>query len=235
MRCWLFGPTLLFAMLVAACSPAATPAPINVQVVPSPTIVQAAPTSPASTAAPTAAQPKAAATSPAPAPPSATVSGGGGQVLTVTSSAFTEGGGIPKKYSCDGSSVSPPLKWIGAPAHTASFVLIVDDPDAPVGTFTHWVAFDIPSTLTEIPEGAPALAHTQVQAKNVGKEGRNSAGRIGYVGPCPPSGTHRYIFTVYALDVPSLNLAEGASRDQVSNAVQGHVLAQGMLMGRYTR
>lgn len=143
----------------------------------------------------------------------------------MTSAAFTEGAGIPKKYSCDGSSVSPPLKWSGAPAQTASFALIVDDPDAPVGTFTHWVAFDIPSMQTEIPEGA----------KTAGKAGRNSAGRNGYTGPCPPSGTHRYIFTVYALDVSALNLNEGASRDQVSNAMKGYIVAEGKLMGRYSR
>jgi len=154
--------------------------------------------------------------------PAANSSGG---TLTVTSAAFTEGANIPKVYSCDGQSISPPLQWTGAPAQTASFALIVVDPDAPSGTFTHWVAFDIPANVTDIQEGA----------KNVGKAGQNGARRNGYTGPCPPSGSHRYIFNVYALDIASLDLSEGATRDQVENAIKGHILAQGALVGRYSR
>jgi Raf kinase inhibitor-like YbhB/YbcL family protein len=219
------GLLLTVLLLVTACSPAATPTPGQVEAAPTP---QAAP------ATPSAGQPAGAAPSPAATvppspnvtfPPSPGGKGIGGDGLTVTSAAFTDGASIPKKYSCDGENVSPPLKWSGAPAQTSSFVLILDDPDAPVGTFTHWVAFDIPSTQTEIPVGA----------KNVGRAGRNSAGRNAYTGPCPPSGTHRYIFSVYALDVPALNLDEGATRDQVSNAMQGHIVAEGKLMGRYGR
>jgi Raf kinase inhibitor-like YbhB/YbcL family protein len=220
--------TLALALLalVAACSPAATATPAQ---------VETAPTSPIQPATASPGEPAGTATSPAAAtvpaspavasPTSPTGKAVGGNVLTVTSAAFTEGADIPKKYTCDGAGVSPPLKWSGAPAQTLSFALIVDDPDAPVGTFTHWVAFDIPSNQTEIPEGS----------KNVGKEGRNSAGRNGYIGPCPPSGTHRYIFNVYALDVPALKLNEGAARDEVSNAIKGHILAEGTLMGRYRR
>lgn len=221
-----FTLVLVLLALAAACSPAATPTPSQ---------VETAPTLPAQPATPSPGQPAAAPTSPAaatvpaspalPSPTSAAGTGAASGVLTVTSAAFAEGASIPKQYTCDGASLSPPLKWSGAPAQTASFALIVDDPDAPAGTFTHWVTFDIPSNQTNIPEGA----------KNVGKAGRNSAGRNGYIGPCPPSGTHRYIFNIYALDVPTLNLSEGASRDEVFNAVKGHILAQGMLMGRYGR
>ncbi|MGE5139854.1 MAG: YbhB/YbcL family Raf kinase inhibitor-like protein [Rudaea sp.] len=142
--------------------------------------------------------------------------------LTVTSTAFADGGTIPQKYTCQGDGISPELKWGGAPASTASYALILDDPDAPNGTFTHWVAFDLPANQTEVPEGAPPA----------GKEGKNSAGRTGYVGPCPPSGTHRYIFTIYALDIPSLKL-ESPSRAQVLDAMAGHILASGQLTGRY--
>jgi len=109
--------------------------------------------------------------------------------FVLTSSAFAEGAAIPKKYSCDGENVSPQLKWSGAPANTKSFALIMDDPDAPGGTFTHWVAFDIPATQTEIAEGA----------KSVGKGGKNGRGQTGYTGPCPPSDTHRYFFTLYRI------------------------------------
>ncbi len=226
MRYLLIPLILALAVVIAACSPAATPTPAQ---------VETAPTSPIQPATPSPGQPTGTATSPPAAtfpaspavasPTSPTGKAVGGDVLNVTSTAFTEGANIPKKYTCDGASVSPPLKWSGAPAQTLSFALIVDDPDAPVGTFTHWVAFDIPSNQTEISEGA----------KNVGRAGQNSAGRNGYIGPCPPSGTHRYIFNVYALDVPALNLNEGAARDEVSNAIKGHILAEGMLMGRYGR
>ncbi len=146
-------------------------------------------------------------------------------MLTVTSAAFAEGANIPSKYTCTGESVSPPLQWSGAPAQTKSYALIVEDPDAPSGTFYHWVDFNIPASQTQISEGA----------KNVGTPGKYSAGKLGYTGPCPPSGTHRYIFNLYALDVPSLNLGQGATRDQVQNAIQSHILAQGKLMGRYAK
>ncbi len=145
--------------------------------------------------------------------------------LTITSTAFAEGANIPVKYTCGGESISPPIKWTGAPAATKSFALIMDDPDAPVGTFTHWVVFDIPATQSEIAEGA----------KGGGVQGQNGARGNGYTGPCPPFGTHRYFFKIYALDVASIGLSEGAARDQVEKALQGHILAQGSLMGRYGR
>ncbi len=141
------------------------------------------------------------------------------------SDAFAEGGTIPKKFTCDGENISPRLQWTGAPDGTQSFALIMDDPDAPSGTFTHWVAFDIPATQTEIAEHAAA----------VGKGGKNGRGQTGYTGPCPPSGTHRYFFTLYALDVAALNLPDGAARADVEKAMQRHVVAKAQLMGKYAR
>lgn len=145
--------------------------------------------------------------------------------FVLTSSAFNEGGAVPKKFSCDGENISPQLKWSGTPVSTRSFALIMDDPDAPLGTFTHWVVFDLPATQNEIAEGA----------KTVGKGGQNSTRRTGYTGPCPPSGTHRYFFTLYALDMESLGLSEGASRADVEKALSAHILAKTQLMGRYSR
>ncbi len=143
----------------------------------------------------------------------------------IATDVFSEGGTIPKKYTCDGENVSLPLRWVGAPSGTRSFTLIMDDPDAPGGTFTHWVAFDLPGTQTEIAERAPS----------VGKGAKNGRGQTGYTGPCPPSGTHRYFFTLYALDVPSLGLQEGAGRTDVEKAMTGHILASTQTMGRYGR
>ncbi len=143
----------------------------------------------------------------------------------LVSDAFSEGGTIPKKFTCDGESISPRLQWAGAPNGTKSFALIVDDPDAPSGTFTHWVTFDIPATQTEIAE----------RAVTVGKGGKNGRGQTGYTGPCPPSGTHRYFFTLYALDISSLSLSDGATRADVEKAMDGHVLAKAQLMGKYAR
>lgn len=146
-------------------------------------------------------------------------------VWRVTSSAFEEGAGIPRKFTCSGENISPPLEWRGAPAGSKSFALIMQDPDAPGGTFTHWVAYDIPASQTGIAEGA----------MTAGMGGDNSAGGINYMGPCPPSGEHRYIFTVYALDTALLNPAAGATQTQVTAAMQGHILAQASLMGKYKK
>jgi hypothetical protein len=150
--------------------------------------------------------------------------------LKVSSPAFQEGDLIPQTYTCDGRNVSPPMAWAGAPADAKSFALICDDPDAPVGTWVHWVLFNVPAGTSELPENvAPekTLAFGE-------RQGRNSWGKIGYGGPCPPGGTHRYFFRVYALDT-LLSLEAGASREQVDKAMQGHILAQGHLMGRYRR
>jgi Raf kinase inhibitor-like YbhB/YbcL family protein len=150
--------------------------------------------------------------------------------LKVTSTAFKEGEMIPKKFTCDDRDISPPLAWSEGPAGTKSFVLICDDPDAPVGTWVHWVLFNMPATTRELPENvAPekTLAFGE-------KHGKNSWSKFGYGGPCPPSGTHRYFFKIYALDT-SLNLAPGVIKAEVEKAMQGHIVAQGQLMGRYKR
>lgn len=145
--------------------------------------------------------------------------------LHVSSSAFSEGQPIPEKYSCDGRNLSPPLKWNGAPEKTKSLAIIVDDPDAPSGTFTHWVLYDLPAKTSELKEGS----------SGAGKEGVNSFKKKGYGGPCPPpNGAHRYVFHVYALDIDSLGKA-GLSKQDVSAAMKGHVLAEGQLIGKYKR
>jgi Raf kinase inhibitor-like YbhB/YbcL family protein len=153
----------------------------------------------------------------------------GGVVMTFTlrSSAFTDGERIPTHSTCEGRDQSPALRWDGAPTGTQSFALIVDDPDAPHGTFTHWVLFDIPASERELAEGQPV----------VGIAGINDFQRPGYNGPCPPErhGEHRYVFTLYALDMPTLGLGQTATRREVEGAMQDHILAQAQLTGRYAR
>jgi len=150
--------------------------------------------------------------------------------LIVTSKAFQAGSFIPQKYTCDGKNVSPPLKWRGAPPGTQSFVLVADDPDAPKGTWVHWVVFDIPPTLDMLPEAMPPIK----KLANAERQGTNDFKKIGYGGPCPPSGIHRYFFKVYALDT-MLRLEPGATKPQVLDAMEGHILAQGVLIGTYKR
>ena len=151
--------------------------------------------------------------------------------LQITSPAFSEGQPIPAKYSCEGNDASPPLKWTNAPANTKSFALIADDPDAPVGTWVHWVLYDLPPNTTELPE---AVAKTQFTSSGA-KQGLNSWPRLGYGGPCPPPGKpHRYFFKLYALDT-MLDLKPGATKKDVEAAMKGHILAEGQLMGRYQR
>lgn len=151
--------------------------------------------------------------------------------MILRSAAFQDGGNIPGKYTCDGDDVSPPLEWSGMPPQTRSFALIVDDPDAPGGVFTHWVIFDITANTHTLGEGvqpAPRLPDGAIQ-------GKNSFGKIGSGGPCPPPGpAHHYYFTVYALD-DLLRLAPGASKEQVLGAMQGHILDQGQIVGLYQR
>jgi hypothetical protein len=147
------------------------------------------------------------------------------------SSVFQEGERIPAKYTCEGEDISPPLTWGEVPAGTKSFALIVDDPDAPGGVFTHWVLFNLPATSRELPEAVP----TQPQLPNGALQGKNDFGKIGYGGPCPPPGSpHRYRFNLYALDQP-LELKAGATKKQVLEAIQGHILAQAQLTGIYQR
>ena len=148
----------------------------------------------------------------------------GGATIKITSSAFHEGGNIPSTFTCDGSDTSPPLQITGVPAGAKSLLLIADDPDAPGGLFTHWLIWNIPPQTSSIPEGS---------ATN-GTQGTNDFGKSGYRGPCPPPGTHRYSFKIFALD-RELDLRPGAKRSQVDAAMKGHVIAQGELVGRYAR
>jgi Raf kinase inhibitor-like YbhB/YbcL family protein len=144
--------------------------------------------------------------------------------MKITSSAFQEGGNIPSKFTCDGSDTSPPLQITGVPSEAKSLVLIADDPDAPSGLFTHWLVWNIPPQTNSIAEGgAPKGVH-----------GTNDFGKSGYKGPCPPPGTHRYSFKIFALD-RELDLRALAKRSQVDAAMKGHVIAQGELVGRYAR
>jgi Raf kinase inhibitor-like YbhB/YbcL family protein len=145
--------------------------------------------------------------------------------LTLTSDAFATGQSIPAKYSCTGKNISPSLAWTEPPASTNSFALIVDDPDAPAGTWVHWVLYNIPANTHTLPE------NTDMSGLSVGK---NSSGNMRYDGPCPPNGTHRYFFKLYALD-STLSLSPGASKEQVLNAMKGHILAQGELMGTFSK
>lgn len=144
--------------------------------------------------------------------------------MRLTSSAFEPEQAIPEKYTCDGDNVSPPLQLADVPEAARALALVMDDPDAPVGTWDHWVAYNIP-VLTEIPEGATA---------DLGTAGRNSWGSAGYGGPCPPGGTHRYFFRLYALDA-ELELRAGLSKEALYAAIEGHVLAEAELMGTYSR
>jgi len=153
--------------------------------------------------------------------------------VALTSPAFAAGAAIPTKYTCDGADVSPPLAWSGAPAGTQAFALIVDDPDAPAGTWVHWVLFNLSGTTRALPENAS----TSETATDLGdaRQGRNDFKRTGYGGPCPPPGKpHRYVFKLYALDDP-LVLRAGATKADVESAMQGHILAQGQLLGTYGR
>jgi hypothetical protein len=154
--------------------------------------------------------------------------------FTLTSSAFVDNGVIPRTYSCDGASTSPPLAWSGTPGGVQEFALIVDDPDAPVqGGFTHWVAYDIAEDTTALAAGygaGPSLLPI------TGKQGSNGGGRLGYTGPCPPPGdaAHHYDFRLYALDAP-LGLPAGKSKADVLAAMQGHIIGEAELVGLYGR
>ena len=156
---------------------------------------------------------------------------GGTMSLQISSTAFSAGETIPKKFTCDGPDVSPQLKWNDPPANTQSFSLIMDDPDAPGGTWVHWVLYDLPANARELPEGVAK----QEQLPNGARQGRNDFGKIGYGGPCPPPGKpHRYFFKLYALDA-KLGLKAGATKADVEHAMKGHVLAQAELIGKYGR
>ncbi len=151
--------------------------------------------------------------------------------LKVESPAFSPGGDIPRQHTCDGPDLSPPLRWSEPPAGTQSLALICDDPDAPAGTWVHWVLYRIPASARGLPEGVPK----RETLADGSRQGRNDFGKVGYGGPCPPRGPkHRYFFKLYALDTV-LDLPPGATKAELLKAMEGHILAQGELMGRYGR
>jgi Raf kinase inhibitor-like YbhB/YbcL family protein len=162
------------------------------------------------------------------APKHSTAEGAADMGLTITSAAFKDGEAIPKKFSCDGQDLSPALLWSGVPAGTKSFALICDDPDAPMGTWVHWVAWGIPADATSLPEGAGKSAEGI-------KQGMNSWPRAGYSGPCPPPGKpHRYYFKLFELD-SDLELPQSANKAALETAMKGHILGQSQTMGTYQR
>ena len=153
-----------------------------------------------------------------------------GPDFSLNSPSFQPNGEIPARFSCGGADLSPAVIWTEPPAGAASFALIMDDPDAPGGVFTHWLIYDLPANLRQLPEGVRASAGPPGT-----RQGRNGFGREGYNGPCPPPGpTHRYFFRLYALD-KMLNLPPGTSKDKLLRAMKGHVLAQAEVVGRFAR
>jgi Raf kinase inhibitor-like YbhB/YbcL family protein len=150
--------------------------------------------------------------------------------MKIESNVFLEGAMIPPKYTCDGQNVSPPLTWHDAPAGTKSFALINDDPDAPSGTWVHWLIWNIPANQNSLPEAV----QPEKECPDGAKQGVNSFPKVGYGGPCPPSGVHRYYFKLYALDF-ALALKPTATKENLLHAMEGHILAEAQLMGRYKR
>jgi Raf kinase inhibitor-like YbhB/YbcL family protein len=148
---------------------------------------------------------------------------------------------IPKEFTCDGADRSPPLEWSGVPESAKALVLICDDPDAPAGTWAHWVVVELPPETRSLPGGITTEPTTSAEPKSAAgaatailRQGKNDFGKIGYGGPCPPSGTHRYFFRLYALDTQT-DLDAGANRSAALKAIEGHILAEGRLMGKYAR
>jgi Raf kinase inhibitor-like YbhB/YbcL family protein len=164
--------------------------------------------------------------------------------IKLSSTAFAEGGMIPKAFTCDGAGGSPPLEWSNVPQSAKDLALIVEDPDAPMGTFSHWVIVNLSPGLKGLKEAV--LAEAALPAASMvaagdfvptvaARQGKNDFGKIGYGGPCPPSGTHHYVFRLYALDAPIKGDTESMTRSDVLKAVQGHILAEGRLVGQYSR
>ncbi len=151
--------------------------------------------------------------------------------FTIASSSFSDGAAIPRKFTCDGENVSPELSWTSIPAGAKSLALITEDPDAPAGTWTHWVLFDLPADTRQLPEGVAASA----ELPNGAKQGRNDFGKMGYGGPCPPPGkAHRYFFKLYALSSHP-EIQAGASKQELLHAMEGYILAQTEMVGTYQR
>lgn len=157
--------------------------------------------------------------------------GGLTMAMDIESASFEHGQTIPRKHTCDGPDLSPPLEWSGVPTGTQSLALVADDPDAPMGTWVHWVIYDLPGETRALPEGIP----TTETLPRGGVQGRNDFGRVGYGGPCPPPGRpHRYFFKLYALNA-RVNLPPGATEQDIQKAMEGHILAEAELMGTYGR
>jgi Raf kinase inhibitor-like YbhB/YbcL family protein len=150
--------------------------------------------------------------------------------MKLTSTAFKEGEAIPRPYTCDGVNVSPPLEWSGVPKSAKTLAIIADDPDAPAGTWVHWVLYNLPAENIGLVENLPASENVRAG----GFQGKNDFGNIGYGGPCPPSGTHRYFFKIYAVD-SELPLKGSATKAELEKALEGHIVAQAQLMGMYGR
>lgn len=150
--------------------------------------------------------------------------------IELKSSAFNANETIPQRYTCDGQNISPPLFWDAVPGGTESLALIADDPDAPAGTWVHWVAFNLPPDRKELQEHLPP----EKELADGTRQGSNDFKKIGYGGPCPPGGSHRYYFKIYALDT-TLDLKPGSTKAELLHAIEGHELAVGSLIGRYQR
>jgi Raf kinase inhibitor-like YbhB/YbcL family protein len=154
----------------------------------------------------------------------------GETIMEIRSSAFNEGAFIPSKYTCDNLNISPPLEWSHFPSETKTFAIICDDPDAPMWTCVHWLLFNIPGNVVNLPENVPGAEILE----NGARHGRNDFGKNGYGGPCPPRGTHRYYFRIYALD-SELEQGPGITKKELLKAMKDHILASGEFMGRYQR
>jgi Raf kinase inhibitor-like YbhB/YbcL family protein len=152
------------------------------------------------------------------------------KLIGLWSNAFKEGEFIPRKYTCDDINVSPPLEWDRIPGKAKSLALICDDPDAPMGTWVHWVIYNIPVNINNLTENIPGDKVLETGAL----QGTNDFRKTGYGGPCPPGGTHRYYFKIYALD-SELELNPGATKGELLHAMEGHILSDGKLMGKYSR
>src|SRR3989442_444678 len=150
--------------------------------------------------------------------------------IKLTSVAFKDGEPIPRAYTCDGVNISPPLEWSGVPKTAKTIAIVCGDPDAPAGTWVHWVLYNLPADKIGLIENTPA---TEILPGG-GLQGTNDFKKIGYGGPCPPSGTHRYFFKLYALDA-ELSLKSGATKADLEKAMEGHIVSQGRLMGTYRR
>jgi len=150
--------------------------------------------------------------------------------IKLTSASFRQGESIPRQYTCDGVNISPPLEWSGVPKAGKTIAIIADDPDAPSGTWVHWVLYNLPAEIIGMVENQPPSENL----KAGGFQGVNDFKKVGYGGPCPPSGTHRYVFKIYALDA-ELPLKAGATKADLEKAMEGHIVAQGQLVGTYSR